>query len=397
MRGAGCEEYRNQAEEYKFLQSIDDSSSYDTPAVRGRFIGRRTVERLARGDTVSGLDTVQRHSGVSFCRARITDEWNALDILNKSDAMCTVPTTLLRRGTKDLSVYIRANAEGTRAVIDTAIAAGVGGLVYTSSASIVFIGTDVVNVDKSGDSQVISDNNNLFDYTYVGSIASAHRLIGNELVPPPSYSPTTSSEPRLDPEGATAKLNESLHRVLPPICATTEYHHSTRTLGPYGTPPPNAGSILSAHNTPFDPHEPTGFVVRSRADEQVSFVTSGEQIYILEATELFDECERWLSSPKIQDTYTRLRKVVGVRVVVSRVVVGQRSFEATEESRWRRGIGDSCAELNSSGFHFDLREFCLHPRYSREDGRPRRTAIEIQESTTDFEQSTYGHTEGQER
>ncbi|KAI6143648.1 hypothetical protein BKA82DRAFT_4017388 [Pisolithus tinctorius] len=122
------------------------------------------------------------------------------------------------------------------------------------------------------------------------------------------YRSTTSSEPRLAPEGVTAKLDESLHRAPPPICATTEYHRMMQTLSSYVAPTPDAGSILSAHNTPFDPHEPTGFVVRSRADKQASFVTGGEQIYILEATELFDECERWLLSLKIQDTYTQLRK-----------------------------------------------------------------------------------------
>ncbi|KAI6144026.1 hypothetical protein BKA82DRAFT_4359171 [Pisolithus tinctorius] len=216
---------------------------------------------------------------------------------------------------KDLSIYIKANVEGTRAVIDTAIAAGVSGLVYTSSASIIFIGTDIGNVDKqvpypekpfsvyndtrgtfgSGDSQVISDNNNLFDYTYIGSIVSTHRLIGNELVPPPSYSSTTSSEPNLDLESVTARSNESLHHAPLPICATTEYHCTThsslRTLGPYVTPPPNAESILSMFNTPFNPHEPTGFAVCSRSDRQAFFITNGEAFSILDFTGVHDEYE----------------------------------------------------------------------------------------------------------
>ncbi|KAI6140898.1 hypothetical protein BKA82DRAFT_3951257, partial [Pisolithus tinctorius] len=258
------------------------------------------TKQLAKGDTISVLDTVQRHGGVSFCRARITDEWNMLDILKRSGVICIVHATLLWRGMKDLSIYIKANVEGTRAVIDTAIAAGVSGLIYMSSTSIVFIGTDVVNVDKqvpylekpfdmyndargtfrSRDSQVISDNNNLFDYTYVRSITSAHRLIGNELVPPPSYSSTTLSKPNLDLESVTARSNKSLHHALLPICTTTEYHcrlcSYVQLLGPYGTPASNTGSILSVFNTPFDPHEATGLVVCPRRDGQAFFITNGE-------------------------------------------------------------------------------------------------------------------------
>ncbi|KAI6143767.1 3-beta hydroxysteroid dehydrogenase/isomerase family-domain-containing protein, partial [Pisolithus tinctorius] len=300
-------------------------------ANQSEFIGRRTIEQLARGDTVPVLDIVQRHHGhASFYLEDITDERDVLDILNKSGVAYIVQNALLRRGTKDPSIYFRGYVEGTRAIIDGAITAGVRKLVYTSSTGVVFDSTDVVNVDEqvpylekpfdtyndskaqgekivleangkdglltialrpagvfgSRDSQ-IGGSRSLFDCTYNGNIARTILLAGNELVLPPSCSSTMSSEPRLDPEGATAKLNESLHRALPPICATTECHCMTRTLGPYVTPPPNAESILSAYNTPFDPREPTGFVVHSRADEQASFITNGKPIYILEVTELF--------------------------------------------------------------------------------------------------------------
>ncbi|KIO03540.1 hypothetical protein M404DRAFT_43873, partial [Pisolithus tinctorius Marx 270] len=226
----------------------------------------------------------------------ITDEWDVLDILNKSGVTYIVQNALLWHSAKDPSIYFKGYVEGTRAVIDTAIAAGVHKLVYTSSAGIIFDSTDVVNVDKrvpyleklfdvyndskaQGEKIVLEANGKdglltialcpagvfgprghqiggsrgLFDCTYDGNITCTILLAGGGLVPPPSYSPTTLSKPRLDPEGATAKLNESLHRVLPPICATTEYHCSMWTLGPYVTPPPNTESILSVHNTPFDP------------------------------------------------------------------------------------------------------------------------------------------------
>ncbi|KIO01491.1 hypothetical protein M404DRAFT_28533, partial [Pisolithus tinctorius Marx 270] len=220
--------------------SLQDEDAYIT-VDRSELVGRHVVERLAKGDSIPVMDIVQRHHEVSFYLGDITDERDMLDILERLGVVTT--NALLRRGAKDPSIYFRAYVEGTRAVIEAAIAAGV--LPYLEK---------------------------LFDMY--------------NLLP---YRSTTSSEPRLAPEGVTAKLDESLHRAPPPICATTEYHRMMQTLSSYVAPTPDAGSILSAHNTPFDPHEPTGFVVRSRADKQASFVTGGEQIYILEATELFDE------------------------------------------------------------------------------------------------------------
>ncbi|KAI6153018.1 hypothetical protein BKA82DRAFT_28902 [Pisolithus tinctorius] len=73
----------------------------------------QSTHHLAKGDAIAGLDTVQRHSGVLFCRARITDEWDMLDILNKSGTMCTEHTTLLWQGMKDPSVYYKVNVEDT--------------------------------------------------------------------------------------------------------------------------------------------------------------------------------------------------------------------------------------------------------------------------------------------
>ncbi|KAI6141487.1 3-beta hydroxysteroid dehydrogenase/isomerase family-domain-containing protein, partial [Pisolithus tinctorius] len=258
------------------------------------FEGRCIIEQLARGDAVPVLDIVQRHHGhASFYLEDITDEQDVLDILNKLGATYIVQNALLRRGAKDPSVYFRGYVEGTQAVIDAAIAASVHKLVYTSSAGVVFDSTDIMNVDErvpylekpfnayndskaQGEKIVLEANGkdglltfvlrpagvfgprdgqiggsgSLFDCTYDGNIVCTILLAGDKLVPPPSYSSTMSSEPRLDPEGTTAKLNESLHCALPPICATTEYHCSMRTLSPYVTPTPNTESILSTFNTP---------------------------------------------------------------------------------------------------------------------------------------------------
>ncbi|KAI6028083.1 hypothetical protein PISMIDRAFT_678461 [Pisolithus microcarpus 441] len=329
------------------------------------FVGRHVVEHLlARGDVVSVLDIVQRHHDVPFYLGNIADEQDVLDILKKSGTTCIIHTASPQHGAKDPSLYYKINVEGTRAVINAAIAARVRKLVYTSSAGVVFDGADVVNLDERvpypvkpfdayndskaqgekivleangkgglltvalrpagifgpGDRQMmaglyqvyqrgqthiqVGDNNNLFDYTYVGNIAQAHLLAADKLVPPPLYSSATCSEPKLDPENianARVQLFQSLHRALPPVCATTEYHRtphsSARPLGPYVTPPLNAESILSAFNTPFDPHELKHPIVRSRFDQfsenalavtegdplrvdgQAFFITNGEPVY----------------------------------------------------------------------------------------------------------------------
>ncbi|KAI5987953.1 hypothetical protein F5J12DRAFT_703568, partial [Pisolithus orientalis] len=100
------------------------------------------------------------------------------------------------------------------------------------------------------------------------------------------YHSTKSSEPKLDPKGTTATLNKFLCHAFSPVCATTEYHcglrSSAQPLSPYVAPPPNAKSILSAFNTPFDPHELEHPVVHPRKDGQAFFVTNGEAFGILD-------------------------------------------------------------------------------------------------------------------
>ncbi|KAI5987952.1 hypothetical protein F5J12DRAFT_728310, partial [Pisolithus orientalis] len=73
-------------------------------ANRSEFIGRRIIEWLAKGDTVSMLDIMQRHSGVSFGLG---------DILNESDAIHIVHIASLPQGTRDPSVYYKASIKGT--------------------------------------------------------------------------------------------------------------------------------------------------------------------------------------------------------------------------------------------------------------------------------------------
>lgn len=138
-------------------------------------------------------------------------------------------------------VYFKVNVEGTRTIINVAKELGVKGMVYTSSAGVVFDGGDLVNVDESapipkvamdayndskavaeelvlqsnspafrtcalrpaglfgeGDRQLvpgmlsvlknkqtrfqIGNNENLFDFTYIGNAAFAHVLAAEKLL-----------------------------------------------------------------------------------------------------------------------------------------------------------------------------------------------------------------------
>lgn len=142
------------------------------------------------------------------------------------------------------TVYFKVNVEGTRTIIDIAKELGVAGMVYTSSAGVVFDGDDLVNVNESapiptiamdayndskavaealvlesnskdfrtcairpaglfgeGDRQLIpgmlsvlknkqtrfqiGSNDNLFDFTYIGNAAFAHVLAAEKLLSPP--------------------------------------------------------------------------------------------------------------------------------------------------------------------------------------------------------------------
>ncbi|KAI6141066.1 hypothetical protein BKA82DRAFT_4362633 [Pisolithus tinctorius] len=201
---------------------------------------------------------------------------------------------------KPFDAYNNSKAQGEKIVLE---ANGKDGLLTVALRPAGVFGPRGRQIGGSG---------SLFDCTYDGNIARMILLAGDELVPPPSYSSTTLSEPRLDPEGATAKLNESLHRALPPICVTTEYHCLTRTLSPYVTPTPNTESILSAFNTPFDPHEVECLTVRSRVEGQAFFITDREAFYLWDLTGAHDEHEQRLSSLELQSTYERLGE--GTRV-----------------------------------------------------------------------------------
>ncbi|KAI5981008.1 3-beta hydroxysteroid dehydrogenase/isomerase family-domain-containing protein [Pisolithus albus] len=263
-----------------------------------------------------------------------------------SGTTCIIHTASPEHGAKDPSLYYKINVGGTRAVVNAAIAARVRKLVYTSSAGVVFDGTDVVHLDErvpypakpfdayndskahgekivleaSGKGGLLTvalhpetadvmaslyqayqrgqtpiqagDNNNLSNYTYVGNVAQARLLAADKLVPPPLYSSATCGEPKSDPENtanARVQLFQSLHRALPHLRKTP------RSLR-------HPLYAESTFNTPFDPHELKHPIVRSRSDQfsenalavaegdplrvdgQAFFITNGEPVYFWDFT-----------------------------------------------------------------------------------------------------------------
>ena len=66
----------------------------------------------------------------------------------QSGATCIIHTASPSHDAKDKSIYFRVNVDGTKAVISAAVSKGVRKLVYTSSASVVFDTSNLINVDE---------------------------------------------------------------------------------------------------------------------------------------------------------------------------------------------------------------------------------------------------------
>ncbi|EPQ54527.1 3-beta hydroxysteroid dehydrogenase/isomerase [Gloeophyllum trabeum ATCC 11539] len=286
------------------------------------FLGRHIVDKLlARGDSVSIFDIVQRYHDVPFYSGDISEEAQVAQAVQKSGATCIMHVASPPHGIDDPALYWKVNVDGTQAVINAAIANGVRKLVFTSSAGVVFNGEDLVNIDERltppeksmdayneskakgeqlvlaangkgglltvalrpsgifgpGDRQVmhglsqvfarnqthfqIGDNTNLFDWTYVTNVAHAHLLAADKLVPPKQLT-----------EEETQSI---INYYLPTVSLTTGSHRQptsvARPLGPYVEPPPDAEEIKARFESP-DPKAPyTAIshprpVVRSRFD-----------------------------------------------------------------------------------------------------------------------------------
>jgi sterol-4alpha-carboxylate 3-dehydrogenase (decarboxylating) len=71
-----------------------------------------------------------------------------ISFATQSGATCIIHTASPLHGVKDDALYWRVNVDGTKAVIDAAVANGIRKLVYTSSAGVIFTGAALVNVDE---------------------------------------------------------------------------------------------------------------------------------------------------------------------------------------------------------------------------------------------------------
>ncbi|CAL1713068.1 unnamed protein product [Somion occarium] len=346
------------------------------------FLGRHIVEALlARGDIVYVFDVVQRYHDVPFFSGDISEGEQVADALRKSGATCIIHTASPAHGLEDPALYWKVNVDGTRAVISAAQAVGVRKLVYTSSAGVVFNGQDLINVDERvpypakamdayneskakaeamvleangvkglltvalrpagifgpGDRQVmaglrdvyesnrthfqVGDNNNLFDWTYVGNVAHAHLLAADKLnLEPPSE------------ELLNHRRNEFSSTALPPISVTTGQHRiptsEARPLGPYVTPPPDAEKLESNWRDPDYKASAQRPSRRTRFDQfsenalergdaplsvagQAFFITNGEPIYFWDLPRLV-----WSRLDQFRGEHRTQRK----RIVLSREV-----------------------------------------------------------------------------
>jgi len=212
----------------------------------GGFLGFHIVAALLnRGESVHVFDLVKKELDprVTFYCGDMTDPKSLGDAIKKSGATCIIHTASPRADEGVArQVFEHVNVDGTRNVIEQAIAHGVQRLVYTSSASVIFDGSDLSNGDEKipyckkpldvytetkakGEELVlqadnqgglrtvalrpsgifgpgdwglaatlarviqegrthfqIGDNTNLFDYTYVTNVADAHLLAADKLL-----------------------------------------------------------------------------------------------------------------------------------------------------------------------------------------------------------------------
>lgn len=163
----------------------------------------------------------------------------------------------------------------------------------------------------------IGDNNNLFDWTYVGNVAKAHLLAADKLdLPPPGVILSEMEKTPFIPEDVPpfTEAEERLIRTpLPHVNAVSDRHRvptsQARLLGPFVELPHNAKEIENAFKDPnaTPPNRP---IYRNRYDQftdasiikakfrdpdtsplqvagQAFFITNGESTYFWDLARLF--------------------------------------------------------------------------------------------------------------
>ena len=118
----------------------------------GGFLGKAIVKLLIeRGDEVRSFSRNEHPSlnklGVEHCRGELSDA----DAVGRAVAGCDIVFHVAAKAGVwgPYEEFYRANVLGTKNVIDACRQQGIKSLVYTSSPSVVFDGTDMEGVDES--------------------------------------------------------------------------------------------------------------------------------------------------------------------------------------------------------------------------------------------------------
>ncbi|TIC40427.1 3-beta hydroxysteroid dehydrogenase/isomerase [Wallemia mellicola] len=306
------------------------------------FLGNHIAEALKkRGDTVFVTDLVQRHfdNKIEFYSADLTKKEQLNELVSKLKPSCIIHTASPIHGLGQ-HVYKAVNVDGTSNLLEVAKANDVKKFVFTSSAGTVYDGSDLIDVDERcpyphvamdaynetkaqaekivldnnddnglrtcairpagifgpGDRQVlagllkvvennqtkyqIGNNDNLFDWTYVGNVVHAHLLAADKLNDPP-----------IDP----AVFKESIGFVTPTVQDIQVPTSRSKNIGPHPTRDVtdeetafaltyNKGvkEVKPVIRTKFDQYfEPTKPEVAPslKVAGNAFFVTNGEPIY----------------------------------------------------------------------------------------------------------------------
>lgn len=218
----------------------------------------------------------------------------------------------------------------------------------------------------------IGENNNLFDWTYVGNVARAHLLAADKLDLPPPAAPLSELEklPAVAEEvGPLSEAEQELiNYPLPPITLTTGHHRvptcEARPLGPYVTLPPNGEKIAAAFNDPNPPisNRP---VVRTRFDAlsdhslnrsklhtptvsplqvagQVFFISNGEPCYFWDFPRaVWHQLDSYFPGHRTAKGYTVLPKFIGMAAASASEWVGW--LRGTDPTFTKFKVTFSCA------------------------------------------------------
>ncbi|XBW36078.1 hypothetical protein QEN19_001653 [Hanseniaspora menglaensis] len=217
------------------LHLIEQFYKNDSETHISVFDVRPLPEKLSKQFTFNPQD-------IRFFKGDLTSESDVLHAMEQTRANVVVHAASPMHGGKT-EIYHKVNVEGTKNVLSVAKKVGIKAFVYTSSAGVIFNGQDIHNADETwpipdipmdpynetkaiaeemvlkandpksnfytialrpagifgpGDRQLVpglrsvaklgqskfqlGDNNNLFDWTYVGNVADAHVLAAKKIL-----------------------------------------------------------------------------------------------------------------------------------------------------------------------------------------------------------------------